>query len=172
MPMSLKQKKEYVSDVSATVDSALSVILVENLGVTSPESARLRAVARDAGVQIKTSKNRLTKLVFKDSKFEALNDDLTGPMMMFFSSGSPGDAAKVLKNFENDKLAVKSLCLGAEKISPTELDRVAKLPNKLEAIAMLMSALQGPARSLASVMQQTYGGLARALKAVADQKQS
>ena len=172
MPMSLTQKKLYVESVKNTVDSSLSVVLVENKGISSPDVVRLREDARKAGVNIKTSKNRLTKLVFKDSKFEVLNDELTGPVMLFFSHESPGDAAKVLKGFENDRLEVKALCLGAEKIAASELDRVSKLPNKLEAIALLMSAMQAPVRSLATVMQETYGSLARVLKAVSEQKQS
>ncbi len=172
MPMSLSQKKMYVTHVADVVNNSLSVVIVENQGLSSPDSAHLRKAARGANVIVKTSKNRLTKRVFSDSKFESLNDELVGPAILMFSSESPGDAAKVIKKIAHDKLIVKAISLGAGKLAASELNRVAALPNKLEAIQLLMSVMQAPARSLACAMQQTYGGLVRVLNAVAEQKQT
>jgi large subunit ribosomal protein L10 len=172
MPMSLSQKKAYVTAMEAMVDQAMSVIVVENQGLSSPQSVSLRESARAVNVTIKTSKNSLTKRVFKESKFDSLNEELVGPAILMFSNDAPGDAAKIIKNIGHDKLVVKALSLGAGTLAASELSRVAQLPNRLEAIQLLMSAMQAPVRSLASVMQQTYSGLVRALHAVSEQKQS
>ena len=61
----------------------------------------------DAGASYKVTKNRLTRLALKDTKFEPLIDMFSGPTAIAYSN-DPVAAAKVAVNYAkaNDKLIV------------------------------------------------------------------
>ena len=57
--------------------------------------------------------------------------------------------------------------LGAE-----QLDVLAKLPTRDQALSMLMSVMQAPATKLVQTMNEVPGKLVRTLAAVRDQKEA
>jgi len=52
-----------------------------------------------------------------------------------------------------------------------QTEAFSKLPGRLELISMLMSVMNGPARSLVSALNDIPSRLVRTVKAVADKKQ-
>ena len=64
-------------------------------------------------------------------------------------------------------LAVSGQMLGAE-----QLDVLAKLPTRDQALAMLMSVMKAPATKLVQTMNDVPGKLVRTLAAVRDQKEA
>ena len=66
-----------------------------------------------------------------------MTDLLVGPIMLAFSSVEPGASARLMRDFAKDheKLEVKAISLGGQMFDGTQLDFVAKLPTKDEAIA-------------------------------------
>jgi len=93
---------------------------------------------------------------------------------MAFSQEDPGAAARVVKDFtkENDKLAVTALSIGGQLLAASELDRLAKLPTKDQAISMLMSVMQAPITKLARTLNEVPGKLVRTVAAIRDDKQA
>ena len=96
-----------------------------------------------------------------------------GPMVYAFSQEDPGCAARVLKDFakENEALVVKALAIGGQLLAANELDRLASLPTKDQAISMLMSVMQAPITKLAQTLNEVPGKLTRTVAAIRDQKQ-
>jgi large subunit ribosomal protein L10 len=130
--------------------------------VTPRESATTADKAREAGVYVRVVRNTLARRAVEGTDFECLKDSFVGPTLIAFSNEHPGAAARLLKTFakENDKFEVKALAFNGELIPAGDIDRLATLPTYDEAIAKLMSVIQGATSKLA-----------RTLAAIRDQKE-
>ena len=71
---------------------------------------------------------------------------LKGPLVLAFSKDDPGAAARVVKDFakDNDKLVATLVSLGGQVLPGAELEKVASLPTREQALAMLMGVLKAP----------------------------
>ena len=94
--------------------------------------------------------------------------------MFAFSQEDPGSAARLLKAYAKDweALQVKALAIGGKLLSADDLDRVAKLPTRDEAISLLMAVMQAPITKLARTLNEVPGKLVRTVAAIRDQKQA
>lgn len=174
MALSLDEKKAIVAEVADIAADAHSAVAAEYLGLSSEEMTVLRADARNNGVYLRVVKNTLARRALEGTDFACMNDALTGPLLLAFSQEDPGAAARVIKAFakEHDKLVVKMLSVGGQLLAANELDRLASLPTKDQAISMLMSVMQAPITKLARTMNEVPGKLVRTVAAVRDQKQN
>ena len=163
-------KEEKVAALNEVAKSAVSLVVAEYRGLTSEDLTALRQKAREEKVFVKVIKNTLAKIAVKETEHDVISDDLTGPVILGFAVDTPNAAAKLFKDFAADKelLAIKSLTLSGKRLDASQVDVVANLPTFDEALAMLLSCLQAPSRKLATALQDTYGRLARALKARSD----
>mgnify|MGYP003701814481 FL=1 len=134
----------------------------------------LRAKARSGGVYLRVVKNTLARRAVNGTDYECLQDTLTGPLLLAFSQEDPGAAARVLKDFakEHNKLVIKALSVSGQLLAASELDRMASLPTKEQAISMLMSVMQAPITKLARTLNEVPGKLVRTVAAVRDAKQA
>jgi len=173
MALSLDEKKAIVAEVADIAADAHSAVAAEYLGLTSEEMTVLRADARNNGVYLRVVKNTLAKRALEGTDFACMNDALAGPLLLAFSQEDPGAAARVIKAFakEHDKLVVKMLSVGGQLLAANEIERLASLPTKDQAISMLMSVMQAPITKLARTLNEVPGKLVRTVAAVRDQKQ-
>jgi large subunit ribosomal protein L10 len=86
----------------------------------------------------------------------------------------PGAAARLFKDFakENEFFEVKALAVSGQMLGAEQLDVLAKLPTRDQALAMLMSVMKAPATKLVQTMNEVPGKLVRTLAAVRDQKEA
>jgi len=91
-----------------------------------------------------------------------------------FSMEDPGSAARLLKDFakEHDKLEVTMLSVGGELLAASDIDRLAKLPTRDQALAILAGTLRAPVEKLVRTMNEVPGKLVRTVAAVRDQKEA
>ena len=174
MALSFNEKEAIVAEVAEIANSALSVVVAEYAGLESTDMDDLRAKSREGGVYLRVVKNTLARRALEGTEYACLQDSLVGPLVMAFSQEDPGAAARVVKDFakENDKLAVKALSIGGQLLAASELDRLAKLPTKDQAISMLMSVMQAPITKLARTLNEVPGKLVRTVAAIRDDKQA
>ena len=174
MALSFTEKETIVAEVAEVANSAYSVVVAEYAGLESNEMNDLRDKARDGGVYLRVVKNTLARRAIEGTDYECLQDTLVGPLVMAFSQEDPGSAARVLKEFskDNDKLVVKALSISGQLLAASELDRLAKLPTKDQAISMLMSVMQAPVTKLARTLNEVPGKLVRTVAAIRDDKQA
>ena len=174
MALSFNEKEAIVAEVAEVANSALSVVVAEYAGLESTDMDDLRAKAREGGVYLRVVKNTLARRALEGTEYACLQESLVGPLVMAFSQEDPGAAARVVKDFakENDKLAVKALSIGGQLLEASELDRLAKLPTKDQAISMLMSVMQAPITKLARTLNEVPGKLVRTVAAIRDDKQA
>ena len=174
MALNLEDKKALVAEVAEVAAKAQSVVAAEYRGLTVSQMTELRAKARKSGVYMRVVKNTLARKALAGTSFEAVGPKLKGPLVLAFSKDDPGAAARVVKDFAkaNDKLVATLVSLGGPVLSAKDLDAVANLPTREQALAMLMGTLKAPAQKLVSTMAAVPSKLVRTLAAVRDQKQA
>ncbi len=173
MALNLDQKKVVVEEVASVASNALSAVAAEYRGLTVEEMTDLRVKARNEGVYLRVVKNTLARRAVKGTDFECLQDGLVGPLLLAFSQEDPGAAARVIKEFtkDNDKLVVKLVSVGGQLLETSELERLAKMPTRDQAISMLMAVMKAPLDKFARTLNEVPGKLVRTVAAVRDQKE-
>jgi large subunit ribosomal protein L10 len=174
MALRLADKQAIVAEVNEAATNALSAVVSDYRGLTVDQMTEMRAKARESGVYLRVVRNTLARRAVEGTEYECLTETLVGPTMFAFSHEDPGSAARLLKDYakEYDALEVKGLSIGGQLLGPGDLDRVASLPTRDEAIALLMAVMQAPVTKLARTMNEVPGKLVRTLAAVRDQKQA
>jgi large subunit ribosomal protein L10 len=149
-------------------------VAAEYIGLTSNEMNDLRSEARKGGVRLRVVKNTLAKRAVEGTDYACMSEVLVGQLILAFSQEDPGSAARVLKAFakEHDKLVVKALSVGGQLLPASDLERLASLPTKEQAISMLMSVMQAPISKLARTLNEVPGKMVRTVAAIRDQKQA
>ena len=174
MALSFTEKEAIVAEVADIANSAHSVVIAEYAGLESNDMNILRENARKGGAVIRIVKNTLARRAIEGTDYECLQDSLVGPLVMAFSQEDPGSAARVIKEFskDNDNLVVKALSVSGQLLEASELERLASLPTKDQAISMLMSVMQAPVTKLARTLNEVPGKLVRTVAAIRDDKQA
>jgi large subunit ribosomal protein L10 len=173
VPIGLKEKEAIVADVNETASKALSAVMADYRGVTVGEMTSLRRQAREAGVQVRVIRNTLARRAFEGTEFECMKESLLGPNILAFSLEDPGAGARVFKDFakENESFEIRALSVDGKLLPPEQIDVLAKLPTREQALAMLMAVLQAPVVKLVRTLNDVPGRVTRAVAAVRDQKQ-
>ena len=174
MALNLEGKKALVAEVAEVAARAQSVVAAEYRGLTVGQMTELRAKARRQGVYMRVVKNTLARKALAGTSFESVGSKLKGPLVLAFSKDDPGAAARVVKDFAkaHDKLVTTLVSLGGQVLSATELERVASLPTREQALSMLLGVLRAPMSKLVRTLAEPPAKLARTLAAVRDQKQA
>ena len=99
---------------------------------------------------------------------ENIGPALKGPLVLAFSKDDPGAAARVLKAFAKDheKLVATAVSLGGQLLPGKDLDRVAALPTRAQALSQLMGVMRAPIQKLVGTLAATPSKLVRTLEAV------
>jgi large subunit ribosomal protein L10 len=174
MPLNLEDKKALVTEVSAIAAKAQSVVAAENRGITVGQMTELRAKARAQGVYMRVVKNTLARKALVGTSFEVIGPKLKGPLVLAFSKDDPGAAARVVKDFAkaNEKLVPTLVSIGGQVLSGKELEKVASLPTREQALSQLLGLLKAPIEKLARTLAEPQAKLVRTIAAVRDQKQA
>ncbi|MEE9423266.1 MAG: 50S ribosomal protein L10 [Gammaproteobacteria bacterium] len=172
--MTLEAKQAVVSEVAEIASQAHSAVAAEYRGLTVEELTELRVKSRDGGVYLRVVKNTLARRAVEGTDFECMQEGLTGPLILAFSQEEPGAAARVMQDFakDHDKLIPTLISFGGQLLAASELDRLAKLPTRDQAISLLMAVMKAPVEKLVRTMNEVPGKLVRTVAAVRDQKQS
>ncbi|MDN5873050.1 MAG: 50S ribosomal protein L10 [Sinobacteraceae bacterium] len=173
MALRLEDKKALVAEVNEVAGRALSAVAAEYRGLTAGEFDLLRRQARDNGIYLHVVKNSLARRALEDTEFDCMRDSLLGPLVLGFSLEDPGAVGRVVKGFakEHDKLVVKAVAVGGQAYGPQDLERLASLPTRDEALSMLMRAMQGPITQFVRTLAEPAAKVTRTVQAVADAKQ-
>ncbi|MDB6103224.1 MAG: ribosomal protein [Gammaproteobacteria bacterium] len=172
MALNLEDKKTLVAEVAEVAAKAQSMVAAEYRGLTVGQMTELRAKARTQGVYMRVVKNTLARKALAGTSFESVGPKLKGPLVLAFSKDDPGAAARVVKDFAraNDKLVATLVGIGGQVLPGGDLDRIASLPTREQALSMLLGVLKAPMQKLVSLLNEPPAKLARTLAAYRDQK--
>jgi len=172
VPIGFEAKKQIVSEVSEVASGALSAVVAEYHGLTVADMTILRNKAREGGVYLRVIRNTLAKRAVEGTDFVCMQEAFTGPVLCAFSTDEPGAAARLLKDFskEYESMNVTAISIGGKLLSADQIDAVASLPTYEEALAKLMSVMNGPITKLTRTLNDVPGKLVRVVAAVKDAK--
>ncbi|MDR0934215.1 MAG: 50S ribosomal protein L10 [Burkholderiaceae bacterium] len=162
MGLNLNDKKAVVAEVSAQLAETQTLVLAEYRGVQVGDMTQLRVKAREQGVYLRVLKNTLARRAVEGTVFADLASEMAGPLIYSMSKDAVA-AAKVLQDFAkgNDKLVIKSGSYAGKQLDKAGVTALANIPGR----EVLLSQLMG-------VMQAPVSGFARALAALAAQKEA
>jgi large subunit ribosomal protein L10 len=171
--LNLDAKKAIVAQVAEIANSSVAALAADYRGLTVAQVTALRRAGRKVDVHVQVVRNTLARRALEGSEFECMRDQLTGPMILAFSKNEPAAAARLFRDFvkEIEQLEVKALSVGGTLYGSKDLEKVASLPTKDEAIAQLLSCMQAPISKLVRTMAEPQAKLVRLFAAIREQKE-
>ncbi|BBU37830.1 50S ribosomal protein L10 [Aeribacillus composti] len=162
MSSAIEKKKQIVEEIAAKFRESVSTVIVDYRGLNVAEVTELRKKLREANIEFKVYKNTLTRRAVEQAEISGLEEVLTGPNAIAFSTEDVVAPAKILNDFakEHEALEIKAGVIEGNVATVDEIKAIADLPSREGLLSMLLSVLQAPIRNFAL-----------ATKAVADQKE-
>ena len=160
--MDRSQKAESVAQLNAVFNEVGVVVVTRNLGLSVGQSTALRAKMRDVGATYKVAKNRLAKIALKDTQYQGLEDYLTGPTGLAWST-DPVAAAKAAVDFAktNDKLEIVGGAMGSTQLNAEGIKALAAMPSLDELRGKIVGLVNAPATKVAQLVNAPAAKLAR-----------
>ncbi len=174
MALNLEGKKAVVAEVAEIASTAYSAIAAEYRGLTVSDMTSLRDAAREQNVQIRVVRNTLARRAVEGTEFACMQEGMVGPLVYGFSMEDPGAVARVMSEFskENEKFEVKMVALSGQLLPAGDIDRLAKMPTKDQAIAILMGTMKAPVEKFVRTLVAPTSKMVRTLAAVRDAKEA
>ena len=150
--MNREEKTLLLNEMNELISNSEAVVVSHYRGLTVAEMGELRKKARELGAELRVTKNRITRLALKGTKFEGLDEFFKGPTIMAYST-DPIAACKLSVEYAkaNEKLVVVGGALSTGVLSMSELERLATIPSMDELRAKIIGLLQAPGSALARV---------------------
>ena len=104
--MNKNKKKIYIEEMKDFFSKKSSILVTHYQGLTVNQIEELRDEMRKHGVLFKITKNRITKLALKESKFKKLENLFSGPTAVAFSNDAI-TSAKILTKFAKKNSSLK-----------------------------------------------------------------
>lgn len=151
----IEQKQTVIDAISAQMEGASSIVVVDYRGLTVEEDTVLRKNLREANVTYKVFKNSMMKFAFKGTDFEQLNDTLAGPSAIAISYDDATAGPRVLKKMSKDMKALefKAGVVEGDLFDAEGILKVASVPSREELIAKLLGSFNSPISSFARTMK-------------------
>ena len=174
MTLRLDGKKAIVAEVAEVAKEATSVVAANYSGLTVAQVTELRKQARNAGVYMRVIRNTLARRAFEGTAFSCMDSALIGPLVLAFSKDDPAAAARLFRDFAKkfEKLEVTALSINGALLPAKDLNKLASLPTRNEAIAQLMSVMNAPITKFVRTLAEPHSKLVRTVGAIRDQKQA
>jgi large subunit ribosomal protein L10 len=170
--MPTETKAVLVAEIKDKITGSTGIIMADYRGLSVKDMQELRSKLRESGGEVRIYKNRLTEIAMRELAMPSMGDFLEGPTAFVFTSDDPVGPAKTLMDFAKDHqaLEVKGGFIENAVIGAASVKALASLPSREELVAKLMGSMLNPVRGFMSMANAPAAALARALRAVADQK--
>ena len=173
--MNKDEKATAVAELTETFGRARLAIVTESTGLSVNQVTELRKQLRGAKAEYMVVKNTLAVRAAGGTILSGVTTYLKGPTGLVIGYDDPVLPAKILRDFilaekREQKIKITIGVLEGKVVQPAELAAVAKLPKKEVLIAMLLSAMQGPARGLVYTLSAVLSKFVRVIAAIQDKR--
>ncbi len=172
--MARPEKVAEVEAIAERLRAAQSLVLVDYTGLSVEKLTAFRSLCRSKGVECRVVKNRLAMIAADAADLVVLKDHLRGPTALVVGRESQVDPAKAAVEFgkDNEALRIKGGIVEGQFLAADRVTALSQIPGRDELIAKMMGSINSPASGLVGVMSGVAAALARAIDAVAKQKQA
>ena len=160
----LQSKKEFVAELVEKIKGSSAGVLVDYKGINVEQDTKLRKELREAEVEYFVVKNTMLKLACKEVGYD-FDKHLEGTTALALGK-DPISGAKILSKYAKDlkdssQFSIKAGFMDGKEADAATVIEIGSLPSKEQLVGQLLSVLVAPVR-----------GLAVALNAIAEQKES
>ena len=165
MGLNRQDKAAVIEEMRGIVANTSAIVIAEYRGLTVEAVTKLRANARQQGVQLRVVKNTLVRRAVEGTAFADLAEKFSGPLVYAFSA-----AAKVLAQFakENDKLVIKGGAMANYVMDVEGVKQLASMPSREELLAKLMATMNEPVAKLVRTINEVPARFVRTVAAYRD----
>jgi large subunit ribosomal protein L10 len=161
-----------LADLQREFQKMGSCVVVEFGKLLPQQDLDLRGKLRAAGVRYRVVRTRLASRAFAGLKLD-LGNAVSGRCGVAIAEKEGAiQAAKILREWikktKDAPISIKGGVVEGAAYSGAAADAIADLPDRSTVHTMIVSALSGPARSLASLVAAVAGGMARCIQAKVD----
>ncbi|MEW6351304.1 MAG: 50S ribosomal protein L10 [Thermodesulfobacteriota bacterium] len=172
--MNRKQKEEQVAWLHEQFSAVQVLFLADCQGMKVSEMDRLRAEMRSRGASVKILKNTLARRAYEGTPVSVIGDSIVGPRAATWTS-DPNAApamAKALIDFAktHPNLELVMGVLSGKKVTPADMEALAKLPSREELLSQLLGTLIAPVSNFVGTLAAVPRSLLNVLKAIEDKK--
>lgn len=169
MGLNRQDKTAVIEEMRGIVANTSAIVIAEYRGLTVEAVTKLRANARQQGVQLRVVKNTLVRRAVEGTAFADLAEKFSGPLVYAFSA-DPVAAAKVLAQFakENDKLVIKGGAMANYVMDVEGVKQLASMPSREELLAKLMATMNEPVAKLVRTINEVPARFVRTVAAYRD----
>ncbi len=167
------EKAKIVKALKEKMAAAESVVFVDFRGVTVADDTTLRKLCREQGVEYSVVKNALVARALEGLGWDGLEEVLKGPTAMALSLQDAIAPAKVMIGFAREvpSLKVKGGLLGGQSLPVERVAVLGALPGKEQLLSQVAGAFTSPLSAMATVLEGTLSGFARALNALREKRE-
>jgi len=167
--MSKLLKKHITEDLKRRLDKLEGYVLVDFRGLNSAQSYDLRRTLNGVGIRMSVVPNRLAVRILDrwQGKRAEFRGFFRGPTALVYGPDGAISASKTVaqwKKKNKDLLHIKGGVLNGEIVRPSEVESLARMPDRKQLLAQLAGTVQAPVARLASATQ----GIVRQLVYVLD----
>lgn len=159
-------------DIEGKLKNIEGCAVLNPRGLDGNRNNKLRRKLNDQGIKMLVVKNSLARRATSNSKLKGFESLLDGPSAVVFSEKAEVSAiARLLVDAvkDDEKLELRGVFFDGEAfVGKAGTEKVSKFPTRTEAIGQVISALLGPAQSIAGSLNQ--GGMLASLVEAIEKK--
>ena len=153
----LNEKKAVVEQLTETLKSASSGVLVDYKGITVSEDTALRAELRKNNVEYAVVKNTLLRFAVNNCGMNELDDLLNGTTSLAICNDDPVAPARIVNDFAKklgDRFSIKGGFMDGKVMPLNEVMALAEIPPIPVLRAQVLGTMLAPISGLACVLKQ------------------
>mgnify|MGYP000809194221 CR=1 FL=1 len=149
-------KKPVLEEISAQVEGAQCVLLVNYSGLTVAQDTQLRKELREAGVVYKVYKNTMMHRAFEGTQCEELIQHLHGTNAIAISATDATAPARILAKFAKQYPALELVAgiVEGNYNDQAGIQALSQIPSREELLAKFLGSIQSPITNFARVIKQ------------------
>ena len=152
----LSEKQAIVAQLTDTLKSAASGVLVDYKGITVAEDTALRHELRENGVEYSVVKNTLVRFAIDNVGMQELDGVLNGTTSMAVSKDDPIAPMRIINKYAKqmgDRFNIKAGFMDGKVIPLEDVVALAELPSKEVLLGQVLGMMLSPITSLAIVIK-------------------
>jgi len=171
--LSKETKQEVINQINERFKSNPSVFVLEFKGLTVKELENVRKDLRQTNSELKIVKNTLLKKAAEDTDAGQLSNLFVGSTAIAFCDEDSAATAKVFVKSakEYELLNIKGGLLEGKVVSVDEIEKISKLPSRIELIAQFIGLLNSPMSNFLYSLQNMQTKFLYALEALKEKKE-
>jgi len=168
------QKVAAIAEIADEIRGAETIFAVDFRGISVTQAADVRTRLREADASFRIVKNTLTERAADAAGVEGLKPLLSGPTALTFVRGDAATAAKAISTFnrETQLLLFKGGVMNGEALDGDQIMAISRLPARDVLYGQLVGVVASPITGLVRGLNALLSGVAIALGAVRDMKES